>query len=223
MPFSETTPVDFANLREKGPSAGVIVRMMLAFNDISLANQGMETYDKPLPPRKMHLRMGGRLYFLRLQLGHLNEALKLIGEISNDTKLCALVPKCTSKVRDQYELLRDCQKGGKKHAQFKKAVELVRHKVTFHYDPGMVEAAIADRASRDDARTSMVCRGDEIDRWRFKVADHVVDSIVCRQIWKIPRDANLREEADRMAMFAHGVCVAFLEFSGEFIFRYLKS
>jgi hypothetical protein len=86
----------------------------------------------------------------------------------------------------------------------------------------MVDTAIAERASIADARTSTVCRGDEIQRWRFKAADQIIDSIFCRQIWKIPGEANPREEADRMVMVAHEVCVAYLEFSGEFIFRYLK-
>ena len=50
----------------------------------------------------------------------------------------------------------------------------------------------------------------------------VVDSIVVRQIWAIPRDADLRVEADKVADRAHQIFLWFVDFSGEFIWKYCE-
>jgi hypothetical protein len=56
--------------------------------------------------------------------------------------------------------------------------------------------------------------------WYFKVADDVVDSIVVRQIWAIPRYADMRAEADKVADRAHQIFRWFVDFAGEFIWKY---
>ena len=86
----------------------------------------------------------------------------------------------------------------------------------------MVDKALTDRASRSEARRSKITRGDHISLWRFELADDIVDSVVCRQIWKIPRNANLRQEADLKADYGSELCQSFLDFSGEFIFRFIE-
>ena len=37
--------------------------------------------------------------------------------------------------------------------------------------------------------------------WHFKVADDLIDSIVVRQIWGIPKGSDVRFEADKVAMY----------------------
>jgi hypothetical protein len=58
--------------------------------------------------------------------------------------------------------------------------------------------------------------------WRFNVADDAIDSIVVRQLWEIPRNVNLREEIDKVADWAHDIVIAFVDFAGEFIWRFCQ-
>jgi hypothetical protein len=47
-----------------------------------------------------------------------------------------------------------------------------------------------------------------------------VDSIVVRQIWGIPRDKDLRAEIDIIADEVHQLFLCFVDFAGEFIWKY---
>ena len=98
----------------------------------------------------------------------------------------------------------------------------VRQKTVFHYDGKLVEKALADRANRTEAKISKITRGDHISLWRFDLSDDIVDSLICRQLWKIPREENLREKADEISDFGSNLCVSFLDFCGEYIFSYIK-
>lgn len=59
--------------------------------------------------------------------------------------------------------------------------------------------------------------------WHFKVASDIVDSIVVRQIWNIPREADARIEADKILDRVHQITMWFLDFSAEFIWKYCES
>ena len=112
---------------------------------------------------------------------------------------------------------------GPKREKFKKLAGRIRDNLAFHYDESgkLIAEAISDRAARPNAKVSLVTRGDTIHSWHFKVADDVVDSIVVRQIWGIPHDADLRAHADSIAEEVRTILCEFLEFSGEFIWKYL--
>ena len=112
--------------------------------------------------------------------------------------------------------------GGAKRGEFEKLVGRVRNNLTFHYDETgkLIEWAISDRAARSEAQISSLTRGDTAHLWHFKVADDVVDSVVVRQIWAIRRTADLRVEADKVADYVHQICLWFVDFAGEFIWKY---
>lgn len=58
---------------------------------------------------------------------------------------------------------------------------------------------------------------------RFNLADDIIDTVVCREIWKISDDQNISSEAEKRSMFASNLCKIYLEFSGELIFGYVKT
>ena len=162
------------------------------------------------------------MYFVRLELSHLYEALDIIKEVEATPTLRALVDQCDLRTRESYAEVLAYTNGKAKYERFQQLVGGMRSSLTFHYETNgrMIRWAIADRAQRNDGRVSTIIRGDTSQRWRFSVADDVVDSIVVRQFWKIPRDADLREEADKIADEVHGVLVRFADFCGEFIWRF---
>jgi len=222
MSRSQTLFVDLPRLLFNKEETSIIIRLMMAGNDISLANQCLAKYKEDPGRMRQHVQKGALMYFIRLQCGHLNEAMSLIQKICDTQKLYERIEHCTPHAQTCFDNLKKCLKGGPDFSKYKDYVMKVRHKTGFHYDGELVERALADRASRPEARISKITRGDHISLWRFDLSDDIVDSIICRYIWKIPRGADLRKQADEISDFGSNLCKSFLDFCGEFIFSYIQ-
>lgn len=222
MPRTKTKHINFQKLQARGKSAVTVVKLMMACNDLSLTNQALSEWRKEQPRNKKSRQTAAGMYFVRTQIAHLFEGLKVIEAIQQDSTLFALIEKCDNKTQESFEKLKEFLPEGSKRAEFEKLAGRVRHNLAFHYDKSgkLIEKAIADRATRPESQISSVTRGDTAYLWHFKVADDVVDSIVVRQIWNIPRSANLRFETDQVADYLYGICLCFADFSGEFIWKY---
>ncbi len=219
---TRTPWVDLERLQRAGPEATLIVRLMMAANDIALANREFVRFREDQPGLRRHEQFGACQYFILLQCGHISEAMLLIKEIHQSGALSGLIEQCSSESKEAYRRLIDCLVGGKKRTEFNRYVRAMRDKIAFHYDPEMVSRALADRASQPDLKRSTVTEGTDITRWRFNLADDIRYSIVCRELWKIPRTANLRSEADRISDFGSGLCKDFIGFSGDLTLRYIR-
>lgn len=163
------------------------------------------------------------MYFVRLQISHLKEGLAVIAQLRQDPDLLEIVGICDPHTQSCFHELEQYVQAGPKRDRFEKLAGRIRHKLGFHYDESgkLIVKAIVDRAARPEARVSLITRGDNINLWHFKAADDVVDSILVRQLWDIPRSADLRHQADAIADEVHKILCQFLDFSGEFIWKYL--
>jgi len=222
MGRTHTVFVNLERLHSRGDKASLIIRLMMAYNDISLANQCLTEFREEQPRLRKHVQQGALLYFVRLQCGHLNEVLDLIQEIKSDQDLHRRVGRCSQAAQDAFKKLANCLKGGPDNRRFEKYIGLIRNTTAFHYDKKLVSRALSDRASRSKARPSRITMGDHINLCRFELADDIVDSLVCHQIWKIPKDANVLNEANRISDFGSDLGRVSLDFCGEFSFRYIQ-
>lgn len=224
MARTTTKFLSFETLQARECSATVI-KLMMACNDLSLANQSLSEWKKELPSERKFRQIGAGMYFVRIQLAHLHEGLKVIEEIKQDPVLRALVARCDKQTQQSFTELEQFLPKAPKRSEFEQLIGRVRHNLTFHYNENgkLIKQAVSDRATRPDARISSITRGDTAYLWHFKVADDVVDSIVVRQIWDIPRDLDVRVEADRIADRVHQIFLWFVDFSGEFIWNYCET
>lgn len=222
MGRTHTLFINLERLRNSSTKCHTIIRLMMACNDIALANHCQSIFRKGQSPISGYIQKGALMYFVRLQCGHLNEAMKVIEEIKEDQNLCNIIEGCSQNARDSFAKLTACLRSGPDYKQFQKYVGQIRQNTVFHYSDKMVDKALTDRSSRIETRISKITYGDHISLSRFDLADDIVDSIVCRHIWKIPRSANLRQEADRISDFASDLCKSLLNFGGEFVYRYIK-
>jgi len=197
---------------------------MMACNDLSLANQALSEWKIDQPSNKKARQAGAGMYFVRTELAHLYEALDIIEEIRNDAALSALVAQCDSQTQESFRAIEQYVRNGAKRGELMQLVGQIRHNLTFHYNQSgtLIERAIADRTGRAEARLSSVTRGDTAYLWHFKIADDIVDSIVVRQIWAVPRGADVRTEVDKIADRVHQIFLWFVDFSGEFIWKYCE-
>ncbi|HHT9124941.1 MAG TPA: hypothetical protein ACFYD6_03885 [Candidatus Brocadiia bacterium] len=222
MSQTQTIYINLQRLRSCGDTASIIIRLMMACNDISLANQCLSKFKEDQPSIRKHVQQGALMYFVRLQCGHLNEAMKIIQEIKDAQNLCVSVKLCSQMAQDSFNKLTNCLQGGPDYCNFQKYIGRIRQNTAFHYDGKLADRALSDRSNRPEASLSKITRGDHISLLRFELADDIIDSIVCRQIWEIPRNVDLRQEADRIAYFGSELCRSFLNFCVEFIFQYIQ-
>lgn len=195
---------------------------MMVCNDIALANQCLKKFKEEQSKIRKPVQRGALMYFVRLQCGHLNEGLKIIQEINDNRNLSEGIERCSQAAKDSFKRLANCLKNGTENKKFEKYVERIRHKTIFHYDKKLVERALSDRASREEAKRSKITLGDDISLFRFEVSDDIVDSMVCRYICNIPRNADIRKEIDEIMVWASDIGKSLLDFGGEFIYKYIQ-
>jgi hypothetical protein len=224
MPRTLTKYINFETLLARGESAIIVVQLMMACNDLTLANAALGEWKKEQTISRKGRQIGAGMYFVRTQIAHLHEGLKIIETIQNNPKLSSLIERCDFETKESFQNLKQFLPRGPKRDEFEKLIGRVRHNLTFHYNKcgKLINTAILDRAARSDAKISSMTRADTAYLWHFKVADDLIDSIVVRQIWDIHRTADLRVEADRVAMYVHKIFMWFMDFSTEFIWKYFE-
>jgi len=221
MSRTRTIFVDLQRLQLDPDSASIIINLMMAANDIALANQCLKKIKSEESRIRRPIQRGAAMYFIRLQCGHLNEGLKVIQDIKDNKQLFSRVKLCSQTAKDSFEKMADCLKGGKENKKFEQYVGRIRHNTIFHYDKKLINKALAARAGRKESSRSKITLGDDISLFRFELSDDIVDSIVCREICKVPRNADLRKEIDDIMDWASDKAMALIDFAGEFIYKYI--
>lgn len=188
-------------------------------NDLALANSLMGHYKEMKSGILSHIQRGARMYFVRMSCGHLREGITAIGDVKDHPGLSTLVRNCYPRTQDAFAALCECLPGGRDYADFNKYIKPIRNKIGFHYDREKVEWAMKHLAK---ASPITVTIGENIHSSRFEFADEVFDAVVCRKLWQIPLDKDVRAEADRIADWCFQKTVQFFDFSGDFVCRFLS-
>lgn len=225
MAITTSRTVDFAQLKGDEDSAAIMVKLMMCCNDLQLSNESLSTWSKEESRRKKYRKKGAGMYFLRIQISHLFEGFAILEQIKENYHLCSVLEQCDSQTQKSFKKLEPyLKKTSTEKRRLEEIAGRIRSNLTFHYDESnkLIKNAIKDRASRPTARYSSVTRGSETYLWHFKAADDIIDSIVIRQIWKIPRNTDLRKESDKIANEIYDIFLSFMDFSGEFIWKYFS-
>jgi hypothetical protein len=96
------------------------------------------------------------------------------------------------------------------------------HNVAFHYDEGHVRRAMRNIAASTSQPACKITLGMDYYLGRFNLADVLMDSIIVRQILKIPLGADVRAMAKQFEGFVNEKCVAFLRFVNEFASNFVR-
>jgi len=224
MTGTATLIVDFERLASRGADGAVVAKLMMACNDMTIANLSLSDWKEEQSQDRRDLQVGARLYFIRLELSHLYEGLKIIPEIRSAAGLYSHLQSCDNQTQESFSEVEAFAPGGARNRELEALVGRIRNTLTFHYHGASkpIERAIRDRGSRKGARLSSITRGTTAHRWRFSAADDIVDSVVVRQIWNVPQSADLRSAVDEAAMRVHAISLRFLDFAGEYVWRYFR-
>jgi hypothetical protein len=174
------------------PGASTVIKLMMACNDLSLANDAQGAWKNEQSPTRKSRAKAAQMYFVRLQISHLNEALKIVRELRDDASLMKIVDQCDAQTRASFAKLEQFMPGGARHDQFAKVAGRIRQNLGFHYDESgkLIAKALKDRLAKYPDSLSSVTRGSSAHLWHFELADEILDRIVVREIWKIPEPAG---------------------------------
>jgi hypothetical protein len=213
--------VDLQRLQVTSASAAIVLKLMMVCNDMQLANEALADWKKEQPRNRKCRQVGARMYFVRLQLSHLHEAITIPKTLQKDESLRRLIDKCDQRTREschKFEsFLHDASR------PLHTILAAIRSNLVFHYDERgkMIMKTLSDRAQLC-GRFSSITRGDSAYLWHFKVADDIVDEIVVRQIFKVARNQELRIEVERITDEIHELFLYFVDFAGELLWRYCE-
>jgi hypothetical protein len=129
---------------------------MMACNDLQLANEAQSDWKNEQSPSRKARQVGAGMYFVRLQLAHLFEGLKVLDQIRKDPALLSLIHQTDAQAQQSFSNLEQFLPGGAKEARIEKLMGRVRSNLTFHYEESgkLVARAISDRATRGEAHLS---------------------------------------------------------------------
>ena len=224
MPRSHTRYVDFRELKNRGPAAGIVIKLMMVCNDLSFSNQPLADWKEDQEGSRRARQQGAKLYFHRLQMAHFYEGFEQVRAIKADQTLYDLLHRCDVRTQESFRFLDSYLPHGTQRIPFERLFGHIRNNLAFHYDQSgkLIGRAIAELSRRADPIGS-VTRASTAHDWYFQAADRVINSIVCFQSWSIPEDApNLSEQADEIAMECHEIFLRFVDFAGEFIWRFVS-
>lgn len=224
MTHQTTRYLRFDEFGQARPEAIIVTKLMMAFNDMSFANQALADWRIQESREHAHRREAARRYFVRLELSHLHEAMKIVQQVQANATLVHLLKRCSGPTQTAFATVATHAYRGAKHRRFRQLVGNLRDNLTFHYDQcdSLVNTALTDRGSRPEGRQTSIIWGDRPHVTFFEAADQIADSIVVRQIWKIPRNADTRAEIDKIAEEVHDILIAFLEFAGGLAWKFTE-
>ena len=201
-------------LASKGKLGSVLVRLMMVVNDMSLAMDAQRRWTEDAGKQRAHRERGAKIYFVRLQISHIFEAMKIIEEIRDDPDLMRVVDHSGGRTQKAFAQLL----AFKGSAEFKMMAR-IRNNLTFHYDPKTIELALASLAAKHPDATGSVSLGDEPHNWFFEPGDMVGDRAVVREIFKVPEGADVPTETDRIVTRLHEIVQMFGGVAGSLIWQ----
>jgi hypothetical protein len=217
MGRSSTRFINFQRIGAPGNLASTILRLMMACNDQTLVDDALAAWHRERSDAHERRAVGAKMYFVRLQIAHVFEALSIIQTIRDTSELADAVSAYDVRTRGSFDKIANFIDTD----DYKKMVR-IRNNITFHYDEGAVAKAFREVAAEHPDLSLHISMGDETIDWFFEPADRIIDRIVVRDIFAVPREADVRAEVDNIVVRLHDVVKAFADFAGYFIWHHTR-
>jgi hypothetical protein len=205
-------------LASKGKLGSVLIRLMMVINDMSLAMDAQRRWIEEAKPERRHRERGAKIYFIRLQVSHIYEAMKIVEEIRDTPALMKAVDRSGASTKKGFAALLAFIGS----PDFQRVMRRIRNNLTFHYDPNTIESALASLVAKHPGASGSMSLGDEPHNWFFEPGDMVGERAAVREIFKVPEGADVIEESDKIMMRLHGIIQMFGGVAGSLIWQNSK-
>jgi hypothetical protein len=198
-----------------GDLPSVLIRLMLAINDIALAADANDAWAETTEHPRAHLKGRARRYFVRLIMSHVHEALKIIDEISRSPDLIAIVDQSDAHTRENFKkliaILNSPERG---------RLSRFRSNATFHYDKKVAAEHLQRVVGQDPAAPWGYSVGSTPVDWNFELGDAVMAHMVVKFVLgadeprspaRAKKVAEISTRLDQIAMMFTGFAKSFIE------------
>jgi hypothetical protein len=209
--------VHSARLLANPEIASVVLRLMMAMNDLGVANDALQEWDTTKNPKKRVRQNGGKLYFGRMQMAHIYEALLVIKEIMETPTLMKAVERCDAKTQESFKRVTAFLGTDDYNILCR-----IRNNASFHYDKKLAVRALQQIVKRWPQDVSPYSLGRESLDWYFELGDKVIDRFLVRAVFKIEEDADMRTAINDVLDRLHVMAVAFSDFAAYFVRQYAR-
>ncbi len=152
------------------------------------------------------------MYFVRMLISHVFEALAVINKINSTPELLAVVEKSAPETKRAFDRCAGVV-GTEKYKKMKN----LRSGLGFHYLDDPVRDAISSQAQKAPDIQLSVSVGQDTLEWYYEPGDRIVDSAVVRGVFKIPEGADVQKELDAIIHDIQSVGDDLASFAGYFI------
>jgi hypothetical protein len=205
-------------IASKGDLGSVLIRLMMVINDMSLAMDGQRRWIEDAKSERQHRERGAKIYFIRLQISHIYEAMKIVEEIRDSPVLMKAVDRSDHFTKKSFAALLAFIAS----PEFEKMMGRIRSNLTFHYDPKTIDRALASLVARHPDASGSMSLGDEPHNWFFEPGEMVGDRAAVREIFKMPEALDVVAETDKIVMRLHEIIQMFGSFAGSLIWQNSK-
>ncbi|MFZ2107022.1 MAG: hypothetical protein WAV18_16885, partial [Roseiarcus sp.] len=169
--------------------------------------------------RRAYRQRRARMYFIRVLMSHVYEALTIIDEINKSDELRDRVAKCDSRTQQNFAQLVAILNSPERGHLYR-----FRSKATFHYDPKVTAEHLQKTIEYDlDAVWSYSVGSTSLD-WHFELSDAVMDRMVVRYVFGADEDRSpaRREKVREIATRLDAIATQFTDFASHFIQQQLR-
>lgn len=207
-----------ANIEALGPLGVIIIRLMMSISDLTLASQALGVWNDEERPARERLKGAARRYFVRLQIAHLYEALKIIDDIKE--KHADDVAKCDAQTRASFDRV----SAFLLTPEYESIAGMLRNNIVFHYGSSgkMIARALRAIAERHPDKKVWVETGRDLHHYNYEPATWVVDHVILRQIFKVPLGTNESDAAGQIIGRLFDIQTAFSDFAVYFVDHYTR-
>jgi hypothetical protein len=186
-------------------------------SDLVLASDALGFWNEEDRLARQAVKRSARAYFVRLQMAHLYEGLRVIEDIERDHR--EAIEACDALTRTLFERCR----GFVRDPKYEKLVGVVRNTLTFHYghNTRLIGMALNEIAQEYPEKTVWITRGRDLHHWLFEPAQWVIDKVMLRKAFKL-EGAITSDAADEVLMEVFAVQDAFSDFAAQFIERHAR-
>ena len=205
----------FRRIAEKGELGSVLIRLMMFINGLTVCNDALEQWHKYEDEQHKKRSAGAKMYFVRLMIAHIYEARKVINKINAHSELRSAVAKCDQNTQNLFKKLVAAV-----GAEQAKRMGEVRNSITFHYLHDKIKPALALLMKTVPDNELSITIGEQTIDWYFEPSDRVIDNAVLKEIFKVPEDADLAKEVEKVIEAMQSIGDDLALFAGQFIFRH---
>ena len=207
-----TRLTSFKKLLDKGELGIILGRLMLAVNDLSIANDALGQWMGEQTGIRKTRERGAKMYFVQILISHVFEALKIVNKIKATPDLMKVVDSSPKVIREHFEKCAEVV--GTKDYLLMRAM---RNDVSFHYQDSTVRNAIASQSQKAPDLLLTLSVGSSTLDWYCEPGDRILDSAVVRGVFQIPEDADVQPAVDDLIHRLQDIGDHLAHFGGYFV------